>query len=293
MKQPALGKKILELRLSRGLTQGELAEKCNLSLRTIQRIETSEVSPRSHTIRIIFSNLDYEIYNSFGRFSYKLDRIWYKLKLWFGKILRFILELINLKKNTMKKLSVLSLIVIFVCAGILLSNENANAQVIGWSRAGNASESYIIGLDKTIVKSGESSAFLESIDKKIEGFGTLAQSCSAEKYLGKRVKLTAYIKAENVENTAGMWWRVDGKEGKRGLSFDNMHDRPIKGTTEWIKYETTLDVPLESGNMSFGILMEGTGKLWIDNVSFKVISKMTPRNQDSLPLKPFNLDFDD
>lgn len=51
MKQPELGKKILELRHSKGLTQNELAEKCNLSIRTIQRIELGEVIPRSFTIK--------------------------------------------------------------------------------------------------------------------------------------------------------------------------------------------------------------------------------------------------
>lgn len=38
MKQPELGKKISELRKAKGLTQEELVEKCNLNVRTIQRI---------------------------------------------------------------------------------------------------------------------------------------------------------------------------------------------------------------------------------------------------------------
>jgi transcriptional regulator with XRE-family HTH domain len=58
MKQPELGKKIAEIRLANGLTQVELAEKCNLSLRTIQRIESAEVTPRSYTIKLIFENLN-------------------------------------------------------------------------------------------------------------------------------------------------------------------------------------------------------------------------------------------
>jgi transcriptional regulator with XRE-family HTH domain len=61
MIQPELGKKIAELRQANGLTQTELAEMCNLGLRTIQRIESSEVNPRSFTLRVIFASLDYEI----------------------------------------------------------------------------------------------------------------------------------------------------------------------------------------------------------------------------------------
>lgn len=61
MKQPDLGKKITELRLAKGLTQEELVEKCNISVRTIQRIEAGEVSPRSYTIKTILAALDYDL----------------------------------------------------------------------------------------------------------------------------------------------------------------------------------------------------------------------------------------
>jgi len=61
MKQPELGIKIAELRKSKGLTQEELVERCNISVRTIQRIETGEVMPRSYTIKAILTELDYDI----------------------------------------------------------------------------------------------------------------------------------------------------------------------------------------------------------------------------------------
>ncbi len=61
MKQPKLGKKISELRTEKGLTQEELVEKCNISVRTIQRIEAGEVTPRSYTIKTILAALDYDL----------------------------------------------------------------------------------------------------------------------------------------------------------------------------------------------------------------------------------------
>ena len=57
MEQPELGKKIQELRKLKGLTQEELVEKCNINVRTIQRIEAGEVSPRSFTIKTILEAL--------------------------------------------------------------------------------------------------------------------------------------------------------------------------------------------------------------------------------------------
>ncbi len=61
MKQPELGKKILELRTAKGLTQEELVEKCNISVRTIQRIEAGEVTPRIYTVKTILAALDYDL----------------------------------------------------------------------------------------------------------------------------------------------------------------------------------------------------------------------------------------
>jgi transcriptional regulator with XRE-family HTH domain len=61
MKQPELGRRISELRTSKGLTQEELVEKCNISVRTIQRIENGEVTPRSYTIKTILDALDYDL----------------------------------------------------------------------------------------------------------------------------------------------------------------------------------------------------------------------------------------
>ncbi|MDN3202635.1 helix-turn-helix domain-containing protein [Algoriphagus sediminis] len=60
MKQPKLGKRISELRKAKGWTQEELVEKCNLNVRTIQRIEAGEVTPRSYTVKALFEALGVE-----------------------------------------------------------------------------------------------------------------------------------------------------------------------------------------------------------------------------------------
>ncbi len=58
MKQPELGQRILEWRKAKGLTQEELVERCNINVRTIQRIEAGEVTPRAYTIKTILEVLE-------------------------------------------------------------------------------------------------------------------------------------------------------------------------------------------------------------------------------------------
>lgn len=57
MKQPELGQKLIELRKEKDLTQEELVEACNVSIRTIQRIEAGDVTPRISTVKIILAAL--------------------------------------------------------------------------------------------------------------------------------------------------------------------------------------------------------------------------------------------
>lgn len=63
MKQPELGRKILELRKQKGFTQEELVEQCNINVRTIQRIEAGEVTPRSFTLKTILNVLGEDLDN--------------------------------------------------------------------------------------------------------------------------------------------------------------------------------------------------------------------------------------
>jgi len=61
MNQPDLGLKITELRQQQGLTQEKLAEYCEVSTRTIQRIESGEVEPRSFTRNNLSNILEFDL----------------------------------------------------------------------------------------------------------------------------------------------------------------------------------------------------------------------------------------
>lgn len=57
MKQPELGIKINEIRNQRSITQKALSESCNIDIRTIQRIESGDVTPRISTLKLIANAL--------------------------------------------------------------------------------------------------------------------------------------------------------------------------------------------------------------------------------------------
>ena len=199
--------------------------------------------------------------------------------------------------KNLQKTIILSLLIV-VSIGFNSCNQNL---LKGWFKAGNSPKSYKIGLDNSIFQNGEKSAFIESTESDINGFGTLMQTCSAKEYLGKKVKMSGFIKTENISNWVGMWLRIDSKKNSDMKYFDNMRDRQIKGTINWTKYEIILDIPTNSNSMNFGVLINGTGKVWFDNLSFEVVGKSTEKFNDSLNIgisnkllpKPTNLDFEE
>ena len=58
MKKSELSKRVKELRTRKGLSQEQLADQAQLSLRTIQRLETGETEPRGDTLKRLAQALD-------------------------------------------------------------------------------------------------------------------------------------------------------------------------------------------------------------------------------------------
>jgi transcriptional regulator with XRE-family HTH domain len=121
MKQPELGKKIAELRKAKGFTQEELVEKCNLSVRTLQRIESGEVTPRSYTLKTIFAALDFV--GSLENFKTRSSN-----SNWLEQIYRYVLDLFNLKTNRMKKITILSVMFFVIFFGLFFLSTESKAQ---------------------------------------------------------------------------------------------------------------------------------------------------------------------
>jgi transcriptional regulator with XRE-family HTH domain len=119
------GKKIADLRKAKGLTQEELVEKCNISVRTLQRIESGEGSPRSYTLRIIFDALDYSQTDAFEIGSNKIGT---NLSFRLGQFYRYFIDLFNLKTNTMKKLTILSIMFSIMFVGTFMLITEIKAQ---------------------------------------------------------------------------------------------------------------------------------------------------------------------
>ena len=90
------------------------------------------------------------------------------------------------------------------------------------------------------------------------------QCCRIQEQCGQTLRVTARLRTKEVDGWAGMWVRIDGYS-KFELFFDNMDDRPIKGTTNWEIYTIEVQVPDASAWLNFGVVLQGQGAVYIDN----------------------------
>jgi C-terminal processing protease CtpA/Prc len=103
--------------------------------------------------------------------------------------------------------------------------------------------------------------------------GVLTQGIKAEDLRGLEIKLLAFVKVqvESPGDQGLLWLRVDRENGQIGF-FDNMSDRPVI-SDEWKEYEIRGKVDEDALMIYFGGIMNGTGKLSLDEFRLLALSE--------------------
>ena len=144
---------------------------------------------------------------------------------------------------------------------------------------------YNFYLDSIHVKSGKYAAAMEFIGDSVN-----SQNISftlPNNYDGKKITLSGYIKTENItEGYAGFAMVIMNQ----AMNFMNEYEiiagdyeMRITGTTDWEKYEITLDMnPANTRNIIFAGVLAGNGKVWLDDF------KVTIDGKDVQVLEPYS-----
>jgi len=164
-----------------------------------------------------------------------------------------------------------------------------------WLVGGDRPQDYRVELEPSGGRLATAAALIRSGVTEPRGFVSLMRHVSAAPYRNGHVRLRAWLKTEGVAGRAGLWMRVDQHDDPvKVLAFDNMGNRPVRGTTGWRRYEVVLDVPPGADEVYYGALLEGAGRLWVDEVTLEPAGKDVPVTAKSrMPWQPpSNLDFD-
>jgi len=132
------------------------------------------------------------------------------------------------------------------------------------------------------------------------------QLASAAPFRGKRIELSGYIASLDAPAGAAIWLRADDSRGTT-VAFENTASRGIRGTQEWTYQSIVMDIPNEAVALVYGTILSGRGKLYVDDLQFRVVDvsvpvtakPITPQRiavRGSIPdpgREPRNLDFEE
>jgi hypothetical protein len=153
----------------------------------------------------------------------------------------------------------------------------------GWQQSGDAQTCE----GRVVAVSGAPSPHVFDIacQAGTTGFSTLMQQVAGSDYAGKRVRLSAELRADQLAAWGGLWMRVDS--GQRVAAFDNMNERPLRGSFGWQRAEVVLDVPADATALSFGFLLNGPGQLQATHFALDVVARDVPTTGGTgLPVLP-------
>ncbi|HLW66180.1 MAG TPA: sigma-70 family RNA polymerase sigma factor [Gemmataceae bacterium] len=173
---------------------------------------------------------------------------------------------------------------------------------------GGGGNDYEIRVDKSVRHEGKASGSIKSITATPTWYGALTQAFDGAKFQGKRLRMTAYIKSKGVENSCGMWMRMESYDGKGHVTISSdLGGKSIKGTNDWKQDEIVMDVPKEGVTLIyFGAVLVGKGQVWVDDFKFEVVGndvkttgrvgepgKATGEPRKGIAQEPKNLDFEE
>ena len=106
----------------------------------------------------------------------------------------------------------------------------------------------------------------------VEPFGSLQQTISVHpSWHNKTARLTGWLRGEAISGAGGaLTLRADGGSGQI-LGWNYMPDGRVEGTQDWKPYAIELKIPPASYLLTVGVILEGGGTLWADDLSIELI----------------------
>lgn len=184
---------------------------------------------------------------------------------------------------------------VIVALSGLLFTAGLSAQDLpdGWGPVGNALDDYTLSVSRQAGREGRGLRIVgeNAGENVMEKFGGVGQTISATDYVGRKVRLSGYMRTIGVDGVGGIWLRIDGKDDT--FFLDNMLDRGPTATTDWQEYSAVLPVAEDARRIVFGVILSGIGELHADELNLEIVPDDTPTTvgAGSMRRAPRNMSF--
>jgi hypothetical protein len=146
-----------------------------------------------------------------------------------------------------------------------------------WGIASTGPSWFELSTDGGTKYEGNASAVISSTygTERENASSYLSQLVATDIYKGKKVRFSAQIKTENVEDQAELWIGVRDLAGA-DMSPDTIGSDKGKGTVDWREYQAVINVPDDSLFFLMFVGLNGKGKMWVDDVRLEVVGDYVP-----------------
>jgi len=168
----------------------------------------------------------------------------------------------------------------------------------GWNKWVNSQYSpsaYEAGIDTKVFHSPPKSYYIKfneltEIKTSSRPTASIHQSLLIKDFLGKRIKLSAFLKGNNLTGKAAFYIHIHSvKDGREEYLRRGADD--IRGSTDWKLCTIIIDVEENASSFIYGLFIEGQGQVWVDDVNIEIVGKEIPEKGVWFPEKgkPYNL----
>jgi hypothetical protein len=151
-----------------------------------------------------------------------------------------------------------------------------------WHLAADSPALYRLVNDDSQPRNGRATARLESTTAPItnsESAKLMRAERSLDAFRGKRVRVRAMIRSADVAGAAGIFARAGSFDASRRFTQTATDPQlPVHGTMGWLAYAATLDVPMSTDTLWYGVQLDGSGTVWIDDLTLEAISDVTKKS---------------
>ena len=170
-----------------------------------------------------------------------------------------------------------------------LSNVNATLPS-GWGFA--PVPGFTVSLDSMVKHTGKYALKMVGNPIQANSFMNFTQNLSINYNTLKRIKLTAYVKTEELKGNVALWCQIwDGNKKKIGFENSGPQGVSITGTNDWQKIALNLIVGKDAKTLFFGAYTMGTGTVYFDDIA---VEEFEGGNEQPTPeVLKFNREFID
>lgn len=174
-----------------------------------------------------------------------------------------------------------------------LANGSFESGFAGWEISSMRNS---VELDSAASSDGTSSLRLRDSKSPAEkALPEVKQTIQLSGYAGKRVRVSAYVKTENLSRWGTIYADLEERLGSnetRRLAHDDLYTRPLPQTSDWNQYSIVMDVPEGNVVLTVGAFVDGGGTMWLDNVRMEEVAEDVALTGSQILDQPTNLDFE-